>query len=67
MAIFYDEAARLFHLKTQNSSYQMKADAAGTLLHLYYGEAVDGDVSYLVRTRDRGFCGNPYHMREQRA
>ena len=67
MSIFYDEATRLFHLKTQNSSYQMKADAVGTLLHLYYGEAVDGDMSYLVRTRDRGFSGNPYCMREQRA
>ena len=44
MSIKYDETARLFHLKTKSSSYQMKVDDMGLLLHLYYGEAVTGDI-----------------------
>ena len=50
MSIQHIESTRLFHLKTKNSSYQMKADSPGTLLHLYYGEAVTDDMSYLVLT-----------------
>ena len=68
MSIQYDQNARLFHLKTKNTSYQMKADGVGTLLHLYYGKAVDGDMSYLVRYFDRsGFSGNPYSQQDNRA
>lgn len=66
MSIKYDETARLFHLKTKSSSYQMKVDDMGLLLHLYYGEAVTGDMSYLIRYADRGFSGNPYKQRKIR-
>ena len=46
-------------LKTKNSVYQMKADR-GFLFHTYYGPNVgDTDMSYLWRTIDRGFSGNP--------
>jgi alpha-galactosidase len=60
MSIQHIESTRLFHLKTKNSSYQMKADSPGTLLHLYYGEAVTDDMSYLVRCTGRPFSGNPH-------
>ena len=46
-------------LKTKNSVYQMKEDR-GFLFHTYYGPNVgDTDMSYLWRTIDRGFSGNP--------
>lgn len=49
----------VFTLKTKNSAYQMKADR-GFLFHTYYGPSVgDTDMSYLGRTIDRGFSGNP--------
>lgn len=50
-------------LHTQNSSYQMKVDSLGTLLHTYYGRRIDEtDMSYQISHADRGFSGNPYEM-----
>lgn len=61
MAIIYDGACRTFTLQTKNTTYQMKADEKGVLLHTYYGEKTDSfDKSYLIRYGDRGFSGNPY-------
>ena len=61
MAITVDEKNRIFTLHTQNSTYQMKADDLGTLLHAYYGKRIDDyDMSYLIVKKDRGFSGNPY-------
>ena len=61
MAIVIDEKNRIFTLHTKNSTYQMKADSFGTLLHTYYGKRLDdSDMSYLIVNRDRGFSGNPY-------
>ncbi len=37
MGIFIDEKNKIFTLHTNNSTYQMKADQYGFLLHLYYG------------------------------
>lgn len=31
----------LFTLQTQNSTYQMKVDCHGVLLHTYYGKQID--------------------------
>lgn len=57
MAIICKE--NLFTIQTKNSSYQMKVDH-GFLLHTYYGPKVgDANMSYLARTIDRGFSGNP--------
>ena len=66
MSVGYDQSSRVFHLRTQNSSYQMQADEAGVLLHLYYGEPVAGNMDYLIRYANRGFCGNPYSQRDNR-
>ena len=61
MGIFIDETGRIFTLETRNTTYQMKADEWGTLLHTYYGEKTDhSDMSYLITAMDRGFSGNPY-------
>lgn len=51
----------LFTLSTNNSSYQMKADRYGVLLHLYYGKKLNegDDLSDLIFMTDMGFCGNP--------
>ena len=61
MSIIIDKENRLFTLHTRGSTYQMKADRWGTLLHLYYGERTDSsDKSYFVQQNDVGFSGNPY-------
>lgn len=63
MSITVDSENRLFTLHTRNTTYQMKADHVGTLLHLYYGERTDdSDKSYVIPVRGRGFSGNPYGM-----
>lgn len=60
MAIRIDETAKTFTLDTVKSTYQMKVDTQGNLLHTYYGVRVHGtDFSYLITPADRGFCGQP--------
>ncbi len=58
--IICDDASRLFTLHTKNTTYQMKADEYGVLLHTWYGPRVSGgDLSCLIRCADRGFSPNP--------
>ncbi len=66
MAVCYDEQERLFTLETENSTYQMKVDTYGFLLHLYYGRKVCGNMEYLLTYNDRGFSGNPYDVDKDR-
>lgn len=58
MAIIYDNG--LFTLHTKNTTYQMKVQEYGFLLHLYYGKRLDADMSYMLTYYDRGTLGNPY-------
>ena len=37
MAVYVNEKQRTFTLQTKNTTYQMKVDAYGMLLHTYYG------------------------------
>ena len=61
MPIQYSAERGTFTLQTQHTTYQMKIDANGYLLHLYYGRSIpQEDLSYLHRRYDRGFSGNPY-------
>ena len=60
MAIVYQKEQRIFTLQTNHSTYQMKIDDFGFLLHLYYGSRTDGNMDYLLTYYDRGFSGNPY-------
>ena len=62
MSIRIQETEGLFTLETAHTMYQMKADETGVLLHVYYGRRTRADMSYRIRTVNRGFCGNPYEM-----
>ena len=58
--IIQDETKRIFTLQTCNTTYQMKADQNGLLLHTYYGPKIrEGDLSRLIQYADRGFSPNP--------
>lgn len=53
--ILFDQNNRVFTLHTKNTTYQMKADQYGVLLHTYYGPRVEeDDLSFLIRYADRG-------------
>lgn len=57
----------LFTLHTKNSTYQMKVDDKGVLLHTYYGKRTDEtDYSYLISFVDRGFSGNIPKAKDER-
>ena len=57
----------LFTLNTRWTSYQMRADKYGYLLHLYYGRKTEGIMDFLLTYQDRGFSGNPYEAEGDRA
>ncbi len=59
MAINYHRTSHIFTLDTKNTTYQMKVDDFGFLLHLYYGARISGSMEYLLTYFDRGFSGNP--------
>ena len=59
MVIQYQEKNKIFTLHTAHTTYQMKVDDYGFLLHLYYGERISGSMEYLLCFYDRGFSGNP--------
>ena len=61
MAIHFDEKNQILTLHTKRTTYQMKIDAYGMLLHLYYGPRCEGTMDYLLTYYDRsGFSGNIY-------
>lgn len=66
MAIIYNAKKQIFSLHTTNTTYQMKVDSLGYLLHLYYGKRVQQDMDYLLTYLDRGFSGNPAEMADRR-
>lgn len=66
MSIQFDKTNRTFLLLTDNSSYQMKVDEYGFLLHLYYGKRTEQNPEYILQYVDRGFSGNPYDVGDDR-
>lgn len=67
MAVRFDEKKNLFTLQTLDSTYQMKVDDHGVLLHTYYGAPADEtDFSYLIGPEDRGFSGQPGDEKKDR-
>lgn len=60
MGIYINEQEKFFSLKTNNTEYQMQADEYGVLKHIWYGERVENNMSYLLEYPDVGFSGNPY-------
>ncbi|MBQ6456643.1 MAG: alpha-galactosidase [Mogibacterium sp.] len=68
MSIRYDEKTRQLVLETAGTSYIMRIEETGYLKHLYYGPKVgQSDMTYPFRIYDRGFSGNPYDQRLNRA
>ncbi len=67
MSISYEKEQQIISLHTANTTYQMTIGKYGYLLHLYYGRKIEGDMRYLLTYYDRGFCGNPYDAREDKA
>ncbi len=66
--IVLDEKNRVFTLHTRSTTYQMKADRHQVLLHTYYGPRTEGgDLSYYIRSADRGFSPNPSEAGRDRA
>lgn len=56
MGVIFNSKANTITLHTRQTSYQMKINEFGILLHTYYGAKIsDVDMSYLVRTGDVGF------------
>ena len=66
MSIEFQENEKIFTVSTASSTYQMKVDDLGFLLHLYYGPKSAGSMEYLLTYYDRGFSGNPYEVQENR-
>lgn len=64
MSIRIQENERLFSLETSNTLYQFRADETGVLLHVWYGQKTGMDMTYRLRTVNRGFCGNPWEKQE---
>lgn len=61
MPICVDSNTNTYTLHTTRTTYQMKVDELGVLLHTYYGPRTDGgDLSRLIYHFDRGFSGNPH-------
>ena len=66
MPLTYDASRRIFTLSTERTTYQMKVDEYGYLLHLYYGARTSGDLSYLITYADRsGMCGCPHDVADR--
>ncbi len=66
MAVKVQENGKLFTIHTKNTTYQMKADRYGVLLHLYYGRKSEGSMEYLLTYADRGYAANIYDAGEDR-
>ena len=66
MPIIVDETSRTFTLHTDNTTYQMRVDEPGYLLHLYYGTRSEGTMDYLVTYADRsGLCVCPHDVHDR--
>lgn len=66
MAITYNREKKIFSLHTEQSTYQIQVGPFGHLIHLYYGDKINGYADYLLTYLDRGFSGNPYEAGEDR-
>ena len=63
MSIVWNPNRKLINIETKNSTYQMKIDDYGNLIHTHYGGKLqDTDMSQELVYLDRGFSGNPYEV-----
>lgn len=66
MSIIYNKDSQTFSIHTKETTYQMQISPYGHLLHLYYGQRIQGQALELLDYRDRGFSGNPYEADRDR-
>lgn len=67
MGIQFDSATSVFALETARTSYRMRVDERGHLLHLYYGRSIgQGNLSALYPPADHGFSPDYYPCRRER-
>lgn len=67
MGIQFDAGTRTFTLQTTRTTYQMRVDERGRLLHLYYGRSIGrGDLAALYPPADHGFSPDYYPCRLRR-
>ena len=52
MAIIYNEQAKTYTIQTKNTTYQMKINPFGVLLHTYYGRKIENDDLYQTAFSD---------------
>ena len=52
MAIIYNEQAKTYTIETKNTTYQMKINPFGVLLHTYYGRKIENDDLYYTAFSD---------------
>lgn len=62
MSINFFPETKTFRLETKDTSYVMSISEPGHLLHLYYGDKIDGDDirPLFTRTLKSGFCPYPH-------
>ncbi len=67
MSIRFSEESQTFSLQTKSSSYIMRRNEYGYLLHMYYGDRLeDENLDYLIQLQDRGFSPNPNEVGNDR-
>lgn len=68
MGIHFDAVNKTFHIKAKDTSYVMQIIRDGYLSHLYWGKKINNyHYSNFMQMLDRGFSGNPYQHRNDRA
>ncbi|GAB2023982.1 alpha-galactosidase [Lactovum odontotermitis] len=66
MAVIINDEENLFTLQTRASTYQMKVDKDGRLLHTYYGRKTAAeDLSYLFYEGESFFTVYPYESKDR--
>ena len=67
MGIQFDAATSTFTLQTARTTYRMRVDERGRLLHMYYGRRIGrGDLRELYPPADHGFSPDYYPCRRRR-
>lgn len=67
MGIQFDAATSTFTLQTARTTYRMRVDERGRLLHMYYGRRIGrGDLRELYPPADHGFSPDYYPCRLRR-
>ncbi|NGM83870.1 alpha-galactosidase [Paenibacillus sp. 7124] len=68
MGVHFDAENRLFHLQAKDTSYVIGIVRDEYLLHLYWGRRIAAyHHTNKIQLLDRGFSGNPYNYKEDRA